>query len=126
MRIKIKSIIVRRRVRRDLAEIDSLVESMRNFGQLSPIVINRDNELIAGERRLTAARRLGWSMIEAVVMDREEDADMLELELEENMQRANLTSDEIYDGYRRLDKLKHPNLFRRIINFFKRKIRISW
>jgi len=120
MRVKIDTVIVKKRIRKDLREIEALMESMRKFGQLSPIIINRRNELLAGERRLTAALKLGWNSIDAVVLDKEEELDMLEIEIEENTARNNLTSDEIADGYTRLEKLRHPGLFRRIINFFKR------
>lgn len=120
MRVRIDTIIVKKRIRKDLREIDSLMESMKKFGQLSPIIINRNNELLAGERRLTAALKLGWNTIDALVLDREEEIEMLEIELEENIARNNLTNDEIADGYQKLDKLRHPNIFRRIINFFKR------
>ncbi len=120
MRVRIDSIVIKKRVRRNLRDLESLMESMRRFGQLSPIIINRTNELLAGERRLTAAGKLGWTVIDAVVIDREEDIDMLEIELEENISRNDLTSEEIADGYDRLEKLRHPSLWRRIINFFKR------
>jgi ParB family chromosome partitioning protein len=120
MRVRIDSIVIKKRVRKNLRDLESLMESMRKFGQLSPIIINRTNELLAGERRLTAAGKLGWSVIDAVVIDREEDIDMLEIELEENISRNDLTSEEIADGYDRLEKLRHPSLWRRIINFFKR------
>ena len=120
MRVRIDSIVIKKRVRKNLRDLESLMESMRKFGQLSPIIVNRHNELLAGERRLTAAGKLGWSVIDAVVIDRDEDIDMLEIELEENISRNDLTSEEIADGYDRLEKLRHPSLWRRIINFFKR------
>ena len=34
-------------------EVEDLVDSIRRRGQLQPIVITRDNVLVAGERRLT-------------------------------------------------------------------------
>ena len=120
MRIEINKVIVKKRVRKDLREISGLIESMRSFGQLSPIIVNRKHELIAGNRRLEAAIRLGWNSIDAIVIDKDDEIDMLELELEENIQRNDLTSDEISDGFTRLEKLKNPSLVRRILNFFKR------
>ncbi|MEJ2663840.1 MAG: ParB N-terminal domain-containing protein, partial [Spirochaetia bacterium] len=91
-----------------------------NYGQLTPLIINRKNELIAGNRRLEAAKRLGWNSIDAIVIDKDDDIEMLELELEENIQRNDLTGDEISMGFSRLEKLRNPGFFRRIINFFKR------
>ena len=42
------------RLRKDLGKIKDLVESFTKFGQLQPIVCNRQMELIAGGRRLVA------------------------------------------------------------------------
>ena len=120
MRIDINEVVIKKRVRKDLREISSLMDSMRSYGQLTPIIVNKQYELIAGNRRLEAARRLGWSSVDVIVMDKEEDIEMLELELEENIQRNDLTSDEISEGFSRLEKLRNPGFFRRIINFFKR------
>lgn len=103
-----------------MRDLDPLMESMRKYGQLNPIIINRRNELLAGERRLTAAQRLGWNSVDAVVLDREDEAEMLEIEMEENLARSDLTGDEVADGFSRIEKLKHPSLWRRILNFFKR------
>jgi ParB family chromosome partitioning protein len=119
MRVRIDSVIVKRRVRRDLRDLEPLMESMRKYGQLNPIIINRRNELLAGERRLTAAQRLGWNAVDAVVLDKEEEIEMLEIEMEENLARNDLTGEEVADGYSRLEKLRHPSLWRRILNFFK-------
>jgi ParB family chromosome partitioning protein len=118
MRIEISKITVKKRIRKDLREIAGLVESMRSFGQLSPIIVNRQNELIAGNRRLEAAKSLGWNSIDAIVIDKDDEIDMLELELEENIQRNDLTSDEVSEGFSRLEKLRNPSFLRRILNFF--------
>jgi ParB family chromosome partitioning protein len=120
MRIEINKVIIKKRVRVNLREISALMESMRTYGQLTPIIINRKNELIAGNRRLEAAKRLGWNSIDVIVIDKEGEVEMLELELEENIQRNDLTGDEISAGFSRLEKLRNPGLLRRILNFFKR------
>jgi len=120
MRIEIDSIIIKKRVRKDLRDIASIKESMKKYGQLNPIIINRNNLLIAGNRRLEAAKQLGWNSINAIVIDKEDEVEILELELEENIQRNNLTSDEISEGFSRIDNLKNPGFLRRILNFFKK------
>jgi ParB family chromosome partitioning protein len=56
---------------------------------------------VAGERRLRAAGRLGWSEIPALVRDFDDRA-MLTLALVENLQRADLNPLEEADGYQRL------------------------
>lgn len=119
MQVEIDSIRIRRRVRKDVGNITALVESMKRYGQFSPIIVNRKMELIAGFRRLTAARQIGWHSINAVVVDEESEAGKLEIELEENVQRKALTHEELSEGFARLEELRKPRLWRRILEFFK-------
>jgi len=86
----------------ELAELES---SIRASGLLQPIVV-RDSgngkwELVAGERRLRAVTRLGWTEIPAVVRNFDDRA-MLTLALVENLQRADLNPLEEAEGYQRL------------------------
>jgi len=124
VQIDIDEIIIRKRVRRNLGDLTSLMESLQRHGLLNPVVINSHNELIAGHRRTEAARRLGWRMVEARVVDNDNAADLVEMEIEENTQRKNLTSDELAEAYLRLDRMRHPSLFVRLWNaiarFFRR------
>ncbi|MFW5814503.1 MAG: ParB N-terminal domain-containing protein [Spirochaetota bacterium] len=124
MQIELDDVIIRKRVRKNLGDLSSLMESMRKHGLLNPIVINNRNELVAGHRRTEAARRLGWTTIEARIVDNDEDVDLVEMEIEENTQRKNLTTDELAEAYLRLDRMRHPSLFTRIwraiARFFRR------
>ena len=56
--IPIESIIIKDRTRKDFGNINSLAESISSVGLLQPIVINENNELIDGERRIKAYVRL--------------------------------------------------------------------
>ena len=123
MLVSLESIVIRRRIRRELGDISGLVESLKNHGQLTPIIINRRHELIAGFRRLQAAKRLGWKSIEAVMIDRPTERQKLEVEIEENIQRMDLSPEELAEGMARLQKLRHPNLFARIWAFVLRILR---
>ena len=58
-RYEISSIIITNRTRKDLGNIDSLAESISSVGLMQPIVINENNELIDGQRRINAYNRLG-------------------------------------------------------------------
>ncbi len=78
------------RLRRELGEIEKMVASIQKFGQLQPIVINRNNELIAGGRRL-AACLVGGFKARVCYKDTIEPLAMREMELEENIQRKALT-----------------------------------
>lgn len=124
MKAEINSIVIRKRVRKNLGDLTSLAESLRKHGLLNPVVVNSRNELIAGHRRLEAAKKLGWSMIDVRVADGSDPADFVEMELDENTQRKNLTTDELAEAYIRLDRLRNPGFFRRvwsaISRFFRR------
>lgn len=104
MLVNIDDIKIKKRVRKDLGDLDALKNSLRTYGLLNPITITRDYELIAGERRLQAAKALGWTNINAVVMDNMNAVEQLEMEIEENNQRKEFTSEELLEGYKRLEK----------------------
>ncbi len=114
MQIELSKIIIRHRIRQNLGDLSSLMESMRLHGLMNPVVINSNNELIAGHRRTEAARRLGWQSIEVRVVDKANEGELLEMEIDENTERKPLTSDELAEGYLRLDRLRSPSFFRRI------------
>ena len=86
----------------ELAELEA---SIRASGLLQPITVRARTgggwELVAGERRLRAAGRLGWTEIPAIVRDFDDRA-MLTLALVENLQRADLNVLEEAEGYQRL------------------------
>lgn len=70
--MKIADVSIGVRFRRDHGEIDSLARSISEIGLLHPIVTTPDGRLIAGERRLLAAIKLGWTEIPATVVDLED------------------------------------------------------
>ena len=87
----------------DLLELQ---ESLKASGLLQPITVRRRPgkdgfELIAGERRLRAATKLGWKEIPAIIRDID-DKTLLTLALVENLQRSDLNPIEEGEGYHRL------------------------
>jgi ParB family chromosome partitioning protein len=87
----------------ELAELET---SLKNNGLLQAVTVRRaangnGYELIAGERRLRAATRIGWTQIPAVVKEIDDRA-LLTLALVENLQRADLNPIEEGEGYQRL------------------------
>ena len=126
MLVKIEDIKIKDRIRKDLGNLEDLKDSLRTYGLLNPVTINSKYELIAGERRLQAAKQLGWTNINAVILSNISDVDELEMELEENNQRKEFTDQELLEGYRRLEKLRNLGFWRRlwklIKNFFKKTI----
>ena len=130
MQIAIDDIKVKRRARQQEEDIEPLMDSMRRYGLLNPVIVNSRNVLIAGARRLEAAKRLGWHTISATVLDSTDKVIELEIEIEENTQRANLTEQELMSAYTRLERFKNPNIFvriwRAIVNFFKRLFALKY
>jgi ParB family chromosome partitioning protein len=129
MKVLIKEIIVKNRVRKDLGDIQSLAESLKNYGQISPVVINRKNVLIAGGRRLEAAKLLDWQEIDAVIFDISDKLEQLELEVEENKHRKNFNHKEAANAAKKIHKLKNPNFLRRlfikILGFFRKLFKLD-
>lgn len=119
MLVPIKDIKIKKRVRKDLGNIDDLKDSLRTYGLLNPITLNKRFELVAGERRLQAATQLGWTNIQANIIDNLTEVEQLEMEIEENNQRKEFTDEELLAGYKRLNRLRNPNFFYKIYLFFK-------
>ena len=119
MLVQIKDIKIKRRVRKDLGNLEDLKDSMRIYGLMNPITLNSRYELIAGERRLQSAIQLGWTSINANIIDNLSEIDQLEMEIEENNQRKEFTDAELLEGYKRLNRLRNPNFFYKIYLFFK-------
>ena len=87
----------------DPDSLSELAASIRRHGVLQPIVVSRSGdryELVAGHRRVLAARLAGKTTIPAVV--REDVSDRLELALTENLQRTDLNAIEAARAYKLL------------------------
>jgi ParB family chromosome partitioning protein len=88
----------------DEEELASLAESVREVGILQPVLVRETDdgyELIAGERRWRAARRVGLQNIPALVRDTD-DASALEHALVENVHRSDLNVLEEAAAYQQL------------------------
>ncbi len=92
----------RKRFKED--QLEALAASIREQGVISPLILRRGRngyELVAGERRLRAARAAGLKTVPAIIRE-VADAQALELALVENIQRADLNAVEEAEAYRRL------------------------
>lgn len=93
------------RKRFDFDELESLAQSIRENGILQPITVrttqDKKYELIAGERRLRAARLVGLVKIPALVIDMEQKDSAL-FALIENLQRQSLDFFEEAEAIERL------------------------
>jgi ParB family transcriptional regulator, chromosome partitioning protein len=86
-------------------ELMELANSIRDFGIIQPLTVRRkgdDYELVAGERRLRAARYLNLPTVPVYLIDAESDEQMMELALIENLQREDLNPVEEAQAYKAL------------------------
>lgn len=114
----------------DEAALQSLSESIRSYGVLQPLTVTRkeierpeegiyvEYELVAGERRLRAAKLAGIAQV-PVVIRTSEDSDRMKLELAiiENLQREDLNVVDRALAFERLAKdfgLKHAEIGKRV------------
>lgn len=88
----------------DQEALEALAASIRVHGILQPLVVTKAGsryELIAGERRLRAAKLAGLEAVPVIVRSFDEQ-EKLELALIENIQRAELNPLEVATAYRKL------------------------
>ena len=88
----------------DEEKLEELAESIKTFGLLQPILVQKRDgyyEIIAGERRWRAALKAGLKEVPVIIRDYT-DKEILELSLIENIQRENLNPIEEAQAYKRL------------------------
>jgi site-specific DNA-methyltransferase (adenine-specific) len=92
MNIKIADIKIGKRFRKELGELDDLATSMEEVGLIHPVIVDENNNLIAGRRRLAAAVKLGWEEIRCDVVNIKA---IVKAERDENVQRKSFTPTEM-------------------------------
>lgn len=84
--------------------IDNLANSIRQFGIINPIIvrpINGKYEIVAGERRYRAAKKLNFQEV-PVIIKKIDDSELPEISLIENLIRENLTPIEEANAYKEI------------------------
>ncbi len=125
MKIPIDEITIKEelRIRQELGDTATLENSIRKVGLLNPILVDENYRLIAGHRRLTACRNLGWREIEATIVRFEGDLlKMLAAEVDENLLRKEFTGEEIESIERRREEILHQlrgNIWERLRRWLK-------
>lgn len=94
MKVRVSEIQVKERIRQSAGNLQDLCESIRKFGLLQPILIDLNNNLLAGYRRLMAVKSLGWEYVEVKVIDVKNPGDRILIEMEENKYREDFTQDD--------------------------------
>lgn len=92
----------------DDAKIQELAQTLQTHGMIQPIVVRKKDEelyeVIAGERRLRAAKSLGWEKISAIIRQLN-DTETASIALIENIQREELSVIEEAKAYKQLLKM---------------------
>ena len=87
----------------DNEKMNMLINSIKEKGIIQPLTVRKNTnekfELIAGERRLRAAKAVGLKTVPVFIITVDNLAEMMELALIENIQRVNLNPIEEAEGY---------------------------
>lgn len=94
--LRISDIKIGKRFRKDFGDLGELAESLK-AGLLQPIGVTPKHELVFGERRMLAAKALGWKTIPVRIVD---VPSILEGMLTENVMRKDYTVSERVAIYR--------------------------
>jgi len=116
MKLQIELIKINDRIRLQPGDLTSLKESIEKVGLLNPVIVNEDYELVAGFRRVEACRQLGWTEIEATIIDTLSNAvKELDIEYHENLGRTDLTIAEMQKYIDKRERLVRPPKPRNVI-----------
>lgn len=96
----------------DLEAIDSLGESIKKYGMLQPIIVNKiekkterglsyEYQIVAGERRWRASQTIGLKQVPVIIKE-QSNREKLEIALIENVQRRNLNPIDKAEAFERL------------------------
>jgi hypothetical protein len=109
MKLPISNIVILQRARKNAGDITALERSIQELGLLHPVVVTPDFALIAGYRRILAAKELGWTNIDVRVVESLTDAaSELKAERDENTCRKDFCPSEAVALGERLEALERP------------------
>lgn len=106
MFIDIDKIKVSSRIRKDFGDINELAEDIKKNGLINPPAINKEYQLLAGERRLRACKKLGWKQIPVNMIDTDNEEQDLSIEISENEARKEFTMTERLAYARKLTEIE--------------------
>lgn len=106
MSVSISSLTIKRLVRRPSeSAIQEMAQSLDSIGQLSPIGITSEKEVVFGVTRLLAAKKLGWNEILARELPNCEPAEAFRMSVSENTVRSQMTFAELADAIHQYSQL---------------------
>jgi ParB family chromosome partitioning protein len=91
---------------KDFGDINELAEDIKKNGLINPPAINKDYQLLAGERRLRACKKLGWKQIPVNMIDTDGEEQDLSIEISENEARKEFTMTERLAYARKLTEIE--------------------
>lgn len=117
MKIPIERIQVQDRIREDMGSMTGLEESIQEFGLLNPILVNSQYQLLAGARRLSACKKLGWQEVEVHIIDITSSQSMLEIESHENSLRKDFTHLELEKLIRKKQQFLRKGWWKKLLKW---------
>ncbi len=114
MQIDIRDVIVKNRIRQGAGDLTALQSSMEKLGLLYPIIVDTENNLLAGFRRLQAAKALGWDHIDALQIKVDSQKQRTLIESEENTTRLDFTVEEKQHIEDLLRRYKHQSFIAKV------------
>ncbi len=94
--VDIDEIVLKSTIREDAGDLSMLTTSVSKLGLLAPVLLDRDNILIAGGRRIEACRAAGIRQLPAMRLDIAYDSmAALDIQVDLNLCRQPLTSIEL-------------------------------
>lgn len=115
-KISINQILIKDRLRLNKGDIESMKDSLLRVGQIHPVLLRtlnsdevadgKTHQLVAGERRTLGAIAAGWTEIGYTTRESLTEAELHELELEENIRRKDMSWQERAISIAKIHKLK--------------------
>jgi ParB family chromosome partitioning protein len=107
--VRLDAIVVANRHRQYMGDVSTLAKSMADIGLINPVTLTPDGRLVAGARRVQAARVLGWRDIPARYVSTMDDAAAaLRGERDENTERLAMRTSELVSLGLALEALERP------------------
>ncbi|WKC75516.1 ParB N-terminal domain-containing protein [Borreliella yangtzensis] len=126
MLIDIDQIKIKKRIRKNIGDLETLKNSILKHGLIYPIIIDKNKNLIAGFRRYQALKEIGYKEAEVKVISIENKKTLLEIELDENNVRKSFTRSEANAGEDYLKIYSERNIIIRFFKFIILKIKNMW
>ena len=119
--VEIDKIKLGKRQRKYIGDITLLKKSLKEIGLINPIIVSEDLRLIAGYRRLLAAKELGWKTIPARIIPLKYENLFEDIEFHENYSRKNLFQEEVEEVIKSKNEKSSGLIKKLIAKIFKLK-----